>query len=50
MDEYVQREFDADYFTEAARRSRQSRTPAPRIGVGQITTKSRPRLGAIGGR
>jgi len=50
MDKYVQREFDADFFTEAARRSRQSRTPAPRIGVGQITTKSRSRLGAIGGR
>ena len=51
IDQYVQREFDVDFFTESARKSRQSRTPAPRIGVGRRTNQATtPRLGAIGGR
>ena len=50
IDQYVQREFDVDFFTESARKSRQSRTHAPRVGISQVTTKSRPRLGAVGGR
>ena len=50
MDEYVQREFDADFFTEAARKSRQSRTPTPITGVSRRRTQPSIRLGAIGGR
>ena len=51
IDQYVQREFDVDFFTESARRSRQSRTQAPRIGVSRRTNQpTTPRLGAIGGR
>jgi len=51
IDQYVQREFDVDFFTESARRSRQSRTQAPRIGVNRRTNQSTtPRLGATGGR
>ena len=47
---FVQREFDADFFTESARRSRQSRSPSPVIGISRRSQPQTNRLGATGGR
>ena len=51
VDDYVGREFDAGFFSEAARKERQSRTPAARGGVArQSRNPLSSVLGARGGR
>ena len=50
VQQFTQENFGADFFTQAARKSRQSRTPAPRVGVARQQAVPEFRLGATGGR